>query len=164
MAQVDLAYSIMAAAKHRRGGEAMELKFILAADAANISREGKLNITGEFNTFHGSAQPVVHPFFKIVARIEANIAEGLEHAGMVKIVDEDGKPIVQSPPFPLMFGSGGRGIPARANLDVGIVGVAFPKFGDYGVHVFVDGVQRGQLTLYVREATAPQSELPPEQP
>lgn len=128
----------------------MQLKFLLIADAANASREGKINIAGEFNSIFG-AVPIVWPSFVIVARLEANAGEGLEHAAQVRLTDEDGATIFETQPMPIRFGTSGRGIPARADIVAQVVGVAFPSYGDYTLHLLVDGVQRGDVTLYIRE-------------
>ena len=133
----------------------MELKFVVVADTANVSAEGKLNIAGEFNSFHASAVPMIWPQFTIVARLEAPTVEGEQHAAQFKIQDDDGKSIFESPPLPIKFGATGKGVPLRATMMMNLVGIAFPKFGDYGVHIFVDGVRRGDVTLYVRQVTVP---------
>lgn len=131
----------------------MQLKFILVADAANVSREGKLNIAGEFNTMFGTTLPLVWPFMVIVVRLEAHPGEGPDHAAQFRVTDQDGHPILESPPMPINFHGGGSGIPARADLRLALAGVAFPQFGDYTVHLLVDGVQRGDTTMYVRRRT-----------
>jgi len=129
----------------------MELKYIVAADTANQSREGKMNIAGEFNTFRSTAVPFSWPTFTIVARLEVHLSEGPKHAAQIKIMDPDGVLILDSPPIPVDFADQGKGVPLRADLMAQVVGATFPVFGDYGVHVFVDGVHRGDLTLYVRQ-------------
>jgi hypothetical protein len=119
-----------------------------------MSREGKLNIAGEFNSFFTRTLPLVWPHMVIVARLEANVSEGLEHAVQIKLTDLDGAILLQSPPLPVRFGSAGRGIPARADVLIELSGVLFPVYGDYSVGLFVDGVHRDDLTLYVRDVPA----------
>lgn len=129
----------------------MEMKFLLIADTANSTPEGKLNIAGEFNTVFGTQTPIVWPYASIVARLEANPGEGRDHAAQLKLTDEDGKQLFASPPMPITFGPGGRGIPARANIIVAVGGLTFPRFGDYTIALYVDGVSRGDMTIYVRD-------------
>lgn len=133
----------------------MEMRFLLAADAANISKEGKLNITGEFNTIYGAEVPISWPSMVIVARIEAHVGEGPDHAAQFRLADEDGVKIFESPPIPVKVISSGRGIPARGNIMMHLVGLTFPRHGDYTMHLLIDGVSRGHMTLFIRE-TAPQ--------
>jgi hypothetical protein len=137
----------------------MELRFLLLADAANLSREGKLNIAGEFNAIWAAQLPVVWPQLVIVARLEANAGEGADHAAQIKITDEDGKPIIQSVPMPIKFASSGKGMPIRADLQFGLAGLTLPQFGAYTVHLVVDGVQRGETELYCNKLVPPA--LPP---
>jgi len=133
----------------------MQLKFILLADAANQSREGKLNVTGEFNTIFAGQYPAVWPSMWVVARIEVNIGEGLDHAAQLKITTEDGADILVSPPIQIIFASSGKGIPARADVLMGLAGFVIPSKGDYTVNLSVDGVHRGEVALYVRDAPPP---------
>jgi hypothetical protein len=128
-------------------------KFVLLADAVNASVEGKLNIAGEFNSIFSDQIPIAYPFFVVVARIEANAGEGLDHAAQFRITDDDGKKIVETPPFPMKFAKAAPGMPVRANVLIQMAGVVFPRHGDYTVHILVDGVQRDETTMYVRKAS-----------
>ena len=128
----------------------MECKFVLLADAANVSREGKLNITGEFNAVFSDKIPVGWPFLAVVGRLEANAGEGPSHAAQFKLTDDDGQTVFQTPLFPITLAKGAPGTPTRADLVFGIAGLVFPRFGDYAMHLFVDGVQRGAVSVYVR--------------
>ena len=130
----------------------MELKFLLLADAANQSREGKLNVAGEFNTIYGQQFPAVWPSMYIVSRIEAHVGEGPDHVAIFKFTSEDGKDLLVSPPLPVKFTSAGRGIPARADIHMMVAGLVLPAPGDYSVNIVIDGVHRGVVTLYVRNA------------
>ena len=60
----------------------MEVKLAGFCDAANISREGKLNILGEFNTLYAAAVPVIWPLMYVVIKIEATAGEGPPRFGL----------------------------------------------------------------------------------
>ena len=53
----------------------MKVNLALLADGANVSREGKLNILGIFDTIHAGKFPVVHAQMRLVVRLEASSAE-----------------------------------------------------------------------------------------
>lgn len=127
----------------------MELEFALVADAANISREGKLNIAGEFNTISGPRTPVSWPRMTFVARLNAHVAEGSAHTALLVINDADGNELLRSPDFPLEFTPSGPGRPLRAGIVVDLVGTRFPKYGDYEINLLVDGRHMGSAPIYV---------------
>ena len=57
----------------------MHLSFILFADAANISQEGKLNILGVFDAVHAGPLPAVHPRATVVVRLKATAGDAGTH-------------------------------------------------------------------------------------
>ena len=138
----------------------MECKFILIADAVNISREGKLNIAGEFNAIFASQTPAGWPSMSIVARLEANAGEGVQHAAQFRITDEDGAKVFETPVLPIRFGRPNLpGAPIRADAVMNLAGLVLPRYGLYSVHVLVDGVARGMTTLtVVKPPTAPDNQ------
>jgi hypothetical protein len=54
----------------------MRVTMALLADAANVSREGKLNVLGVFDTIYARSFPVAHAQMQLVLRFEGNAAEG----------------------------------------------------------------------------------------
>jgi hypothetical protein len=53
----------------------MKIIFSVLADSANITREGKLNILGIFDSIQVQQFPVTHPQMQLVMRFEADRAE-----------------------------------------------------------------------------------------
>src|SRR6266516_3887748 len=53
----------------------MEVKLALLADGANVSREGKLNLLGIFDTLFARSFPTTHPQMQLVIRFEAAAQE-----------------------------------------------------------------------------------------
>ena len=53
----------------------MELSLALLADGANLSREGKLNLFGIFDTIFARTFPTTHPQMQLVLRFEARAEE-----------------------------------------------------------------------------------------
>ena len=126
----------------------MDLKFALLADAVNESKEGKLNITGEFNTIWSPSVPLTYPFLCIVARFEARVSEGTQHTLRIGLFDEDGGVVIPvSPDLELGFVSTGRGRPLRAQVIIQLVNFVLPKHGDYEFHLLVDGHHKASVPL-----------------
>jgi hypothetical protein len=128
----------------------MKCRFLLLADEATPTPEGKLNVSGEFNLIRSPSVPFAHPKMSVVAKFEAHQTEGLEHAAQVKIAGPDGADIFQTPIFPLKFWTFEAGVPIIAGMITNVAGVVFPEFGDYSVHLFVDGVAWDETAIYVR--------------
>ena len=130
----------------------MQLKFALLADAVNESRDGKLNITGEFNAIIAEQVPLQWPVMVLVARIEAGLAEGTAHRFHVDLVDENGQQLLEDlPTVDARFVGGGEGLPLRANFIVSLVGLQFQSYGTYQIRVFVDDEFVGDTMLHVVE-------------
>ena len=69
----------------------MEVGLAVLADAANVSREGKLNILGEFNTIFAGRFPVTWPKMNLVLKLEATVGEGSRHRLGIRVINQDGK-------------------------------------------------------------------------
>ena len=53
----------------------MELSFMLAADYANVTNNGKLNVMGIFSSINATKFPVKHPQMYIIAQLRVGPAE-----------------------------------------------------------------------------------------
>ncbi|HEX9580892.1 MAG TPA: hypothetical protein VF970_07285 [Gemmatimonadales bacterium] len=138
----------------------MKVTLAVLADAANISREGKLNILGAFNQLVAREVPVRWPLMHLVVRIEATAGEDEKHRLGIRVLDEDGKLV--APPIDAMmsFGPTRRGRPRRTQLIVGIAGAAFPRYGTYEFEVLVDSQSLAMVPLHVE----PHPDKPPAAP
>lgn len=68
----------------------MNVAFALLADAANQSREGKLNILGAFGEIYATNFPARHPEMHLVLRLDASPAEaGLRKKIRIIFLDQD---------------------------------------------------------------------------
>jgi hypothetical protein len=122
----------------------MNVNLAVLCDAANVSREGKLNILGEFDSIHVANFPLVYPTMVLVVRLEAHPTEAGEHALKLHLVDEDGGDCV--PPLQ----GGFPGVPIRtAPLILQMHGVRFDKPGHYSFELLVDNHHLRSLPLHV---------------
>ena len=69
----------------------MDVSLALLADAANTSRDGKLNLLGIFDAIQAAKFPTTHPSMMLVLRLEASAADGdRAHELDVRFIDADG--------------------------------------------------------------------------
>jgi hypothetical protein len=132
----------------------MEVRFALIADAANISREGKLNILGEFNAVHAAQYPYRHPVICYIASIEIiNEDRGHRFEIELRYTDEDGRAI--APPIAFQIGVAGPDVPGGIeshSLILPINNLTVPRTGKYCFDLWCDGVmvKRTRLTAFTR--------------
>lgn len=134
----------------------MDVKFILLADAANVSVEGKLNIIGIFNAIGASTFPTVWPQMQVVIILEADTTEqGQTKNVAVQLVGPDGQKVLALG-GKVAVPRGEPGYPIETNHILGLSGVKFEGPGDYVFTVLVNGDPKGRAPLMVRERKPPQ--------
>jgi hypothetical protein len=128
----------------------LELKFALLADYVNVTREGKLNIIGEFDSLLAPRVPAVHPAFFLVARFAGHVSEGTDHDFTVEMRDEDGKSVLPKlPALKLPFRAQGPGRPLRGQIVFQMGGIRFPHYGRFEFHLLIDGRFMATVTVNV---------------
>lgn len=134
----------------------MDVAFALIADAANVSREGKLNILGAFDRIYGAAFPLTWPRMTLVVRFIASAAEyGQEKSIEIVTLDADGKRLGTATgkmQVPTPQGAG-RGLKINHVLPMT---VTFPGPGEYSIDILVNGEPKAAVPLeVVQRADAP---------
>lgn len=122
----------------------------LLADAANVSREGKLNVLGVFDTIYARQFPTVHPHMALVLRLEAASDEEGPHDIEVQLVAPDGTVLVRAPGTVTLPGFA-PGDPIGFDHVLSFANTRFAGPGRYAVRVAVDGVVVVALVLRVAE-------------
>ena len=125
----------------------MEVTLAVCCDAANVSREGKLNLLGIFNSIHAAEFPCTHPHLALVMRVEARLGEEGVYPLQIKLVDEDGQQ---------MFDIGGQlslqgaepGRPMTAQTIMDINNLQLPRPGTYAFEVFLDGHHTRSVAIH----------------
>lgn len=125
----------------------MDVTLAVSCDAANVSREGKLNILGIFNSIHAAEFPCTHPHLALVLRVEARLGEEGVYPLQIKLVDEDGQQ---------MFDIGGQlslqgaepGRPMTAQTIMDINNLQLPRPGTYAFEVFLDGHHTRSVAIH----------------
>lgn len=126
-------------------------------DAANVSREGKLNVLGIFGALRGLKFPHVHPSMTLVVALEATWTERGGHAVDIRLVDADGGELLKLDGRVNVQGERpGRPILTQAVLQ--LHNIAFPHPGTYTVDILVDRRHERSVALEVHGPAEPASE------
>lgn len=127
----------------------MKVTFAVLADAANITREGKLNILGIFDSIQAQQFPVTHPQMQLVMRFEADISEaGKKKKVEVQLMDEDGKKLfVLGGEF--TFGPGRPGEVIGSNHILTINMLKFEKPGTHEFKILINDELKAEVPLKV---------------
>jgi len=127
----------------------MKTTLAVLADAANISREGKVNILGIFQVIYGKAFPLTHPQMSLVLRLEAGITEvGRKKHIEVILVDEDGKKLFKLD-GQLVVGEVKPGEVYASNQIFTLQNLKFEKPGSYKFDIFIDNQPIQEIPLKV---------------
>jgi len=127
----------------------MRVKLALLADAANVSREGKLNMLGIFDTIYAREFPTVHPHMTLVLRFEAAAAEtGRVHEVVVELVGGDGDVVFRLPgKLDVQRSEPGAGVGIDHVL--AIANLSFKAAGRYVYRIHLGGALAAEVPLRV---------------
>ncbi len=126
----------------------MDVAFALLADAANVSREGKLNILGAFDRIYGAKFPLTWPRMVLITRFIASAAEyGTEKSLEIVTMDADGKRLsAATGKMSLPKGQTGRQLKINHVLPMTMT---FPNPGQYSIEILVNGEPKATVPLDV---------------
>ncbi|MEZ4554779.1 MAG: hypothetical protein AB7L91_08145 [Dehalococcoidia bacterium] len=133
----------------------MNLDYAFLCDSAQEGG-GKVHALGiGFDTIAAAGAPVTHPLLTVVLQLRYSVAEAGDKALSVRLIDADGRnvvnPVDHTVPFPSPEGARTN----TARLIVAFAGVQFAAFGDYAVHVTVNGGEIASLPLSLVPAAPP---------
>jgi hypothetical protein len=136
----------------------LEIEIAVLADAANVSREGKLNILGIFEDIMGAPLPLTHAFMVLVLLIRANpLEKGQNHQIAVRLMDQDGKTIQQFPELRIGLAAEASGSRVSIPVPMGLGNLHFTHYGAYRFEVRINGQHARDVELNVKP-------LPPNRP
>ena len=127
----------------------MEVIYILAADYANTTHDGKLNVMGIFGQIRYPNFPAHHPQMHFVAQINYELQDyGSEHELTIKLIDPDGADIVSVTGPINVRSENGEKIP-DLNVILPLNNVLLEKPGRHEFAVIVDGEKKSYLGVDV---------------
>ena len=125
----------------------MDVTLAVSCDAANVSREGKLNLLGIFNSIHAAEFPCTHPHLALVLRVEARLGEEGVYPLQIKLVDEDGQQLFDiGGQLSLQGAEPGRPMTAQTIMDIN--NLQLPRPGTYAFEVFLDGHHTRSVAIH----------------
>jgi hypothetical protein len=129
----------------------MDLSFMLVADYASSSSDGKLYIMGVFSRIAAPQFPVAHAEMYVVVQLRASRHEINRRFTLdLKLLDEDATQVIslslasQVPP-------GERGQAVTLNHIIRLNHIVFPRPGDYEFSVLVDNDVKGITSLQLAQ-------------
>jgi len=139
----------------------MDIQIATLCDFA-ADYNGKMVISGTFDTLAGQAMPLVHPSCVLAMRICITPEDSGQHKFTVNIIDADGNPLDEKMPIEADMPID---LPANVpfmtrNLILNLQGLKFPTDGVYYVDLSIDEelVSRVPLRIIeVKEGDAPQA-------
>ncbi len=131
----------------------MDVSLALLADAANTSRDGKLNLLGIFDAIQAPQFPSTHPSMMLVLRLEASAADAdRAHALDVRFIDADGGQVFKLDGRVVVPSSLDPGQPHQFTHPIQINGLALEGPGQYAFEVRLDGVLAATVPLRVLQS------------
>jgi hypothetical protein len=132
----------------------VRVKVALLADYSNVSREGKLNILGIFDTIYAPTFPTTHAHMQLVIRFEG----GPEEAGTTRQLEiqfqaQDGAVLFRLPGT-LGVQRGEVGELVRADHILTLNNVTFEHPGRYAFQIVLDGRAEATVPLRVEQIPA----------
>lgn len=130
----------------------------LAADYANITGDGKLNVMGVFDEIFSYSFPARHSSMHLVGKLGAELGEyGQKRDFKIVLLDEDANQVMDvSGQFDIP--TGGRGRKPEVNLILELKDIIFPKPGRYQFVLLVEKDHKCELSLYVNQIDVPKQQ------
>jgi hypothetical protein len=129
----------------------MDVTLALLADGANVSREGKLNLLGLFDTIFARSFPTTHPQMQLVLRFEAEASEaGARREVEVRFLAADGRVLFRLPGA-VMVQQRGAGDRVRMDQILMLNNVQLEAPGRYRFQVVLDGQVAAVVPLQVEQ-------------
>lgn len=132
----------------------MDLRVLLVADYANVTKEDKLNVMGIFTNITARKFPALHPEMWLIAMLSAAPSEyGQTRKVTIKLLNEDATAEVMnwSQDITIPQGTGGRRV--EISQIVKLAGLVFPSAGVYQFCLLVDGDEKGTLVIDLIEGS-----------
>ena len=130
----------------------MDVDFAFLADTAQEGG-GKLHALGiGIDTLFATDVPVAMAAIAAVTQVRYSVAEVGTKTLAIRVVDADGGNVIPPIDSEVAFAVPPGSTVATARLIVALNGLTFPRYGDYAIHVAIDGHDVASLRL----AVAPQ--------
>ncbi len=117
----------------------MNVSLAVLADYASVSREGKLNIMGIFDSIMSAKVPAAHSQMQLVIAVEgATEDSGTEPPIEIEMTDPGGDSVLKVE-GKIIFGKAPTGSQVRANSNIQLNNLVFKDFGRYCFKISING-------------------------
>lgn len=132
----------------------------LAEYIGNLAPDGKLLIAGVFDGFSVSTisenMPAQVPPHWLLIRLGFQPSEGVEHAALVRLRDDDGREILSFGPIPITLHVGKiEGWENTFDWGNRLSDLTVPRCGTYSWEILVNGEMKGEVAFHVTRLNAP---------
>lgn len=135
----------------------MNVEFAFLCDSAQESG-GKIHALGiGVDSILAQSVPATHPMLTVVTQLRYSVAEAGSKALAIRAVDADGQNIVNPIDRQIEFPAPPRRPTNTARLIIALTAVRFASYGDYSVHVALNGSEIARLPLTVVQPQPPSS-------
>lgn len=118
----------------------MKCDIAVLADAANVSREGKLNICGIFKNIYSAQLPLLWPIMVMALQLGFDASEkGKQHTLGVQLVGPDGKVIQQLPDLNIDIAADTPGEMPGLPITLNLINVGLATYGTYHFELSANG-------------------------
>ena len=128
----------------------MEIEIFTLADFAQ-DNNSKLTIVGTFDSINSKQLPVAHPACTVACRLRFSSKESGEHSFKLRLIDSNGKEIIQPIEGNINIGIPPNGQFASINIVVNFNQLKFETSGRYSFELYIDGDWKSGLPLFLNQ-------------
>lgn len=129
----------------------MEIEIFTLADFAQ-DNNSKLTIVGTFDSINARQFPVVHPACTIACRMRFGAKESGEHAMRLRLINEEGKEIIQPIEGNMTIGTPVNGQVNTINVVINFNQLKFEKPGRYSFELYLNNEWKTGLPLFLHQS------------
>ncbi len=129
----------------------MEIEIFTLCDFAQ-DNNSKLTIVGTFDSIHSPKYPAQHPACAVACRLRFAAKEAGEHAFKLRLINAEGKEIIQPVEGNLTIGTNSGDQAVTINVVINFNQLQFEKSGRYSFELYIDDDWKSGLPLYLHEA------------
>lgn len=128
----------------------MEVEIFTLSDFAQ-DNNSKLTIVGTFDSINARQFPVVHPSCMVSSRLRFAAKEAGTYLFRLRVIDNDGREIVQPIEGNINVGMPQNGQVATINVVVNYSQLKFDKPGRYSFELYINGDWKSGLPLFLNK-------------
>ena len=108
-----------------------------------------MNLLGSFNTIFAREVPAVHPSCALAIKLRFDQIESGIKQVKITFIDADGKEVMPSIEGTIQVNAKPQFSTSTAQAVVNIQSLTLERFGEYSIHLAIDGRLEGQTPVYM---------------